>query len=220
MQEKLQDYFSVVFEPELLKEIEKFGVYKVIKENELLIDVGGSITHIPLLLNGAIKIVREDDNGDEIVLYFLERGDTCAISFVNCLNYNKSGDSKLNYSKSKVRGVAEKDSEAIFLPVAKLSEWLEKYQSWRVFVIESYSERLNEMIEAIDTLAFMRMDQRLLKYLQDKVKIMRETTLNATHLQIALDLNTSRVVVSRLLKQLENEGKIKLFRKKIEVLEY
>jgi CRP/FNR family transcriptional regulator len=220
MQEKLQDYFSVVFEPELLKEISKYGTFKVIKENELLIDVGGDITHIPLLLNGAIKIVREDKNGDEIVLYFLERGDTCAISFVNCLNVNKPGKNTLTYSKSKVRGIAEKDSEAVFLPVSKLAEWMEKYQSWRVYVIESYSERLNEMIEAIDTLAFMRMDQRLLKYLQDKVKIMRNPTLKATHLQIALDLNTSRVVVSRLLKQLENEGKIKLFRKKIEVLEY
>lgn len=220
MRDKLQDYFSVVFEPELLEEIAKNGALKVIKENELLIDVGGNITHIPLLLNGAIKIVREDDNGDEIVLYFLERGDTCAISFVNCLNRNESNDRNLTYSKSKVRGIAEKDSEVIFLPVTKLAEWMEKYQSWRVFVIESYSERLNEMIEAIDTLAFMKMDQRLLKYLQDKVKIMRNPILNATHLQIASDLNTSRVVVSRLLKQLENEGKIKLFRKKIEVLTY
>ncbi len=210
MHEKLQEYFSVVFEPELLEEITKYGTLTTIKKNELLIDVGSKITHVPLLLNGAIKIVREDKNGDEIVLYFLERGDTCAISFVNCLNN----------SKSKVRGIAEKNSEAIYLPVKKLEEWMAKYKTWREFVIESYSSRLNEMIEAIDTLAFMKMDQRLLKYLQDKVKIMRDPILNATHLQIALDLNTSRVVVSRLLKQLENEGKIKLFRKKIEVLVY
>lgn len=210
MEAKLQDYYSVIFEPELINEIIKFGKFTNIKKNELLIDVGSKITHVPLLLNGAIKIVREDKNGDEIVLYFLERGDTCAISFVNCLNN----------SKSKVRGIAEKDSEAIFLPVKKLEEWMATFKTWREFVIESYSSRLNEMIEAIDTLAFMKMDQRLLKYLQDKVKIMRDPILSATHLQIALDLNTSRVVVSRLLKQLENEGKIKLFRKKIEVLEY
>ena len=210
MREKLQDYFGVIFEPDLLNEIIKYGNFTVIKKNELLIDVGSRITHVPLLLNGAVKIVREDKNGDEIVLYFLERGDTCAISFVNCLNN----------SKSKVRGIAEKDSEAIFLPVKKLEEWMGTYKTWREFVIDSYSSRLNEMIEAIDTLAFMKMDQRLLKYLSDKVKIMRDTTLNATHHQIALDLNTSRVVVSRLLKQLENEGKIKLFRKKIEVLEF
>ena len=210
MQVKLQDYYSIVFEPELLKEIEKHGTLVTIKKGDLLIDVGSRITQVPLLLNGAVKIVREDDNGDEVVLYFLERGDTCAISFVNCLNK----------SKSKVRGVAEKDSEAIYIPVKKLEEWMATYKTWREFVIESYSSRLDEMIEAIDTLAFMKMDERLFKYLSDKVKIMRDTTLNTTHQQIAIDLNTSRVVVSRLLKQLENLGKIKLHRNKIEVLDF
>ena len=210
MREKLQDYFSIIFEEELLREIEKFGRLVKLKKDDLLIDVGNLIKEVPLLLSGAVKIVREDKKGDEIVLYFLERGDTCAISFVNCLNN----------SKSKVRGVAEKDSEAIYLPVKKLEEWMGKYKSWREFVIESYSSRLDEMIEAIDTLAFMKMDKRLFKYLSDKVKIMRDTTLFTTHHQIALDLNTSRVVVSRLLKQLENEKKIKLYRNKIDVLEF
>jgi CRP/FNR family transcriptional regulator len=210
MRFKLQDYYSIVFEPELLAEIEKYGTLAKLEKDDLLIDVGTKITQVPLLLNGAVKIVREDKNGDEIVLYFLERGDTCAISFVNCLNH----------SKSKVRGIAEKESEAIYIPVKKLEEWMGKYKSWREFVIESYSSRLDEMIEAIDTLAFMKMDKRLFKYLSDKVKIMRDTTLNTTHQEIAIDLNTSRVVVSRLLKQLENDGKIILHRNKIEVLEY
>ena len=210
MHEKLQDYFSVIFEPELLAEIEKNGRLVKLKKGDLLIDVGSVIKEVPLLLEGAIKIVREDKDGDEIVLYFLERGDTCAISFVNCLNN----------AKSKVRGIAEKESEAIYIPVKKLEEWMGKYKSWREFVIESYSSRLDEMIEAIDTLAFMKMDERLFKYLTDKVKIMRNPTLNTTHQEIAIDLNTSRVVVSRLLKQLENDNKIKLHRNKIEVLEY
>lgn len=210
MRFKLQDYFSIIFEPELLAEIEKYGTLAKLEKDDLLIDVGTQIKQVPLLLNGAVKIVREDKNGDEIVLYFLERGDTCAISFVNCLNH----------SKSKVRGIAEKDSEAIYIPVKKLEEWMGKYKSWREFVIESYSSRLDEMIEAIDTLAFMKMDERLFKYLSDKVKIMRNPTLNTTHQEIAIDLNTSRVVVSRLLKQLENDGKIILHRNKIEVLEY
>ena len=210
MRTKLQDYFSVIFERELLNEIIQFGHLVFLKKDDLLIDVGSTITFVPLLLNGAIKIVREDKNGDEIVLYFLERGDTCAISFVNCLNKNKS----------KVRGIAEKDSEVIYVPVKKLEEWMVKYKSWREFVIESYSSRLNEMIEAIDTLAFMKMDERLYKYLTDKVKILRNTTLNTTHQEIAVDLNTSRVVISRLLKQLENQKKITLYRNKIEVLDF
>ncbi|MCD6543749.1 MAG: Crp/Fnr family transcriptional regulator [Flavobacteriaceae bacterium] len=210
MREKLNEFYKVVFEPELIDEIVEVGTYKRIRENELLLDIGDNFNRVPLMLTGAIKISRETVNGDEIVLYFLERGDTCTISF----------GSGLNSSKSKVRGVAEKPSEIIFVPVEKLDEWLVKYATWRSFVIDSYDIRLNEMLEAIDNLAFMKMDQRLYKYLTDKVKIMRSPTLNTTHQEIAIDLNTSRVVVSRLLKQLENEGKIKLYRNRIEVLEY
>lgn len=210
IREKLEEYYSVVFEKELLDEIAQAGTYKKVKENELLLDIGDKFHQIPLILTGAIKISRETKNGDEIVLYFLERGDTCTITF----------GSGLNSSKSKVRGVAEKDSELIFIPVEKLEDWMVKYKSWRNFVIDSYDIRLSEMLEAIDTLAFLKMDQRLYKYLTDKVQIMRSTSLHTTHQEIAVDLNTSRVVVSRLLKQLENEGKIKLYRNKIEVLDF
>ena len=210
IREKLNEYYKVVFEQELIDEIVEVGTYKKIKENELLLDMGDNFNRIPLMLTGAIKISREVNNGDEIVLYFLERGDTCTISF----------GSGLTSSKSKIRGVAEKESEVIFIPVHKLEEWMVKYKTWRSFVIDSYNIRLNEMLEAIDTLAFMKMDQRLYKYLTDKVKIMRDTTLKTTHQEIAIDLNTSRVVVSRLLKQLENQGKIKLFRNKIEVIDF
>ena len=210
IREKLEDYFSVVFEDDLINEIIEVGTYKKVKENELLLDLGDKFDKIPLMLNGAIKISREDEHGDEIVLYFLERGDTCTITF----------GSGLTSSKSKVRGVAEKDSEVVFIPIEKLEEWMVKYKSWRDFVIDSYNIRLSEMMEAIDTLAFMKMDQRLYKHLTDKVKIMRSSTLNTTHQEIAQDLNTSRVVISRLLKQLENEKKIKLYRNKIEVLEF
>lgn len=210
IREKLKDYFSVVFEDDLIDEIIDVGTYKKVKENELLLDLGDKFDKIPLMLNGAIKISREDENGDEIVLYFLERGDTCTITF----------GSGLTSSKSKVRGVAEKESEVVFIPIEKLEEWMVKYKSWRGFVIDSYNIRLSEMLEAIDTLAFMKMDQRLYKHLTDKVKIMRSSTLNTTHQEIAQDLNTSRVVISRLLKQLENEKKIKLYRNKIEVLQF
>ncbi|MDH3322737.1 MAG: Crp/Fnr family transcriptional regulator [Flavobacteriaceae bacterium] len=210
IREKLNEFYQVVFEPELIDEIVEVGTYKKIKENELLLDIGDNFNRIPLMLTGAIKISREVNNGDEIVLYFLERGDTCTVSF----------GSGLSSSKSKIRGVAEKDSEVIFIPVDKLEEWMVKYKSWRSFVIDSYNIRLNEMLEAIDTLAFMKMDQRLYKYLTDKVKIMRSTSLSTTHQEIAIDLNTSRVVVSRLLKQLENQGRIKLYRNKIEVIDF
>ncbi len=210
MREKLNDYYSFIFEDALLDEIEQVGIYKKLRENELLVDIGEQMKGVPLLLDGAIKIVREDKKGEEILLYFLERGDTCANSFASAFANTKCG----------IRAIAEKESEIIFLPKEKLDEWLIKYKSWRNFVIDSYNVRLNEMLETIDTLAFMRMDERLYKYLTDKAQIMRETALNTTHQDIAYDLHTSRVVVSRLLKQLENEGKIRLHRNKIEILEF
>jgi CRP/FNR family transcriptional regulator len=163
------------------------------------------MTHIPLILGGAVKIIREDKNGEEIALYFLEKGDTCAISFINCINR----------TKSMFRGVTEKETEGIFVPVEKIEDWLVKYKSWRHFIIDSYHMRLIEMVESIDSLAFMKLDDRLHKYLLDKVKIMNTNTLIITHQEIADDIHTSRVVVSRLLKLLENDGKIRIRRNRI-----
>lgn len=205
LKEKLNDYYSEIFEEELIQEIIEIGIFRSIENDGLLIDIGDSMTHIPLILNGAIKIIREDKNGDEITLYFLEKGDTCAISFVNCINR----------SKSMFRGVAEKHTEGIFVPVEKVDQWLKKYESWRHFIIDSYHMRLIEMVESIDSLAFMKLDDRLHKFLTDKVKIMKDNVLIITHQEIADDLNTSRVVVSRLLKKLENEGKVKIRRNRI-----
>jgi CRP/FNR family transcriptional regulator len=205
LKEKLNDYYSLVFEKELIDEIVNTGIHRTINSNELLIDIGDKMTHVPLILSGAVKIIREDKNGEEIALYFLEKGDTCAISFINCINR----------TKSMFRGVTEKETEGIFIPVEKIDEWLAKYKSWRHFIIDSYHMRLIEMVESIDSLAFMKLDDRLHKYLTDKVKIMENTTLIITHQEIADDIHTSRVVVSRLLKILEKEGKIKIRRNRI-----
>ena len=205
LKNKLKDYYSLIFEEVLVNEIINVGMHRTIKPNELLIDIGDKMSHVPLILNGAVKIIREDKNGEEIALYFLEKGDTCAISFINCINR----------TKSMFRGITEKETEGIFVPVEKIDEWLIKYKSWRHFIIDSYHMRLIEMVESIDSLAFMKLDDRLHKYLTDKVKIMKDNTLIITHQEIADDINTSRVVVSRLLKVLENEGKIKIRRNRI-----
>ena len=205
LRKKLDEYYSTIFEKELIDEIIENGILRSIDSHELLIDIGDKMTHIPLILSGAVKIIREDEKGDEIALYFLEKGDTCAISFVNCIHK----------TESIFRGVTEKVTESIFVPVNKIDEWLIKYDSWRHFIIDSYHMRLMEMVESIDSLAFMKLDDRLLKYLTDKVKIMQDNVLKITHQEIADDLNTSRVVVSRLLKLLENDGKIKIRRNRI-----
>jgi len=210
LREKLSEYYTTVFEKELIDEIVEIGFIDKLKSGTTMIDIGENMTHIPLILNGAVKIIRQEKEGDELVLYFLEKGDTCAISFINCINRKKS----------IFKGVVENDIEAIFIPVEKIDEWLAKYKSWRYFIIDSYHFRLIEMVESIDGLAFMKMNQRLLKYLTDKAKINQDVNLEITHQEIAQDLNTSRVVVTRLLKQLHNDEKIFSTRNKIKVLDF
>lgn len=210
LKEKLKNYYSDIFEDDLINEIIKVGHFEKIKSGELLVDIGDDMTHIPLILNGVVKIIRKEKEGDEIVLYFLERGDTCAISFVNCINKKKS----------VFKGIVDKDVEALYIPIDIIDEWLIKFQSWRHFIIDSYHFRLIEMVDSIDSLAFLKMNERLLKYLSGKVQINHNIDLEITHQEIANDLNTSRVVVTRLIKQLHDEGKINSTRNHIKVLEF
>lgn len=208
MLEKIKEAYHFIFEEELIKEIAKVGIIKTVKAGEKIIEIGEYVKTMPLLLEGAIKVMREDKDGDELLLYFLERGDTCAMTLSCCLGQ----------TKSEIRAVAERDTTLIMIPIEKMEEWTSKYKSWRNFVFESYHARLTEMLDTIDTIAFLNMDQRLMKYLKDKAKINQHEIVNNTHQEIAYDLHTSRVVISRLLKKLEIEGKIKLQRNNIEVL--
>ncbi len=202
--------YGFIFEPELVIEIAESGKLMDVETGDLIMDIGQNISHMPLLIKGSMKVMREDQEGKELLLYFLERGDTCTMSLSCCIG-NK---------KSEIRAIAEEDTRLVMIPVEKMDEWLQRYKSWRNFIFDSYQIRLNELMETLDSLAFMRMDERLEKYLHDRVKLMGDTTVTHTHQQIANDLNTSRVVVSRLLKQLERQGKIKLGRNKIEVLNF
>jgi len=203
--EKLKDNFSSVFEKDLIDEIIEIGSFQTLKKGETLIDIDDEMTHIPLLVEGVVKIMREDEKGDDIALYYLEKGNTCAISFVNCINRKKS----------MFRGVVTRDAEGVFIPVNMVGDWLKKYETWQHFIIDSYHFRLIEMVESIDRLAFLNLEERLYKYLIDKVNITKDNTLIITHQEIADDINTSRVVISRLLKRLENEGHISIRRNKI-----
>lgn len=205
MLQELKEAYGFLFEEQLIQEIAEVGVLKSAKEGEIILDINDYITSMPLLLEGAIKILREDKDGNELLLYFLERGDTCALTLSCCLGQ----------TRSEIRAVAERDTQYIMIPVGKIEEWTAKYKSWRNFIFESYHSRLTEMLETIDTIAFMNMDERLLRYLQDKAKVNQSEELHITHQQIAYDLNTSRVVISRLLKRLEMEKKILLQRNQI-----
>lgn len=203
-------HFQHQFDDLTINNIAEFGAVKHFKKDDIIIDIGQDLAHIPLLLEGNIKVFREDANGNELLLYVLEMGDTCAMSLTCCMAK----------STSKVRAVADKDSSVIMMPNIKMSEWFHNNESWRNFILESYQIRFNEMLETIDTLAFMKMDQRLYKYLTDHVKLNASEIISKTHQEISEDLNTSRVVISRILKQLENEQKIVLSRNKIKVLDF
>ncbi|WP_104735506.1 Crp/Fnr family transcriptional regulator [Hanstruepera ponticola] len=205
MIQELTHNYSHLFEKELLSEINQVGTFKEVPEGDKLIEIGQYVRSMPLLVSGAVKILREDNDGDELLLYFLEKGDTCAMTLTCCLGQ----------TKSEIRAIAETDAKLIMIPIEKMEEWSAKYKSWRNFVFESYHNRLNELLETIDSIAFLKMDERLLKYLNEKARISNDNIINSTHQEIAYELHSSRVVISRLLKKLENLGKVELHRNHI-----
>lgn len=209
IEQLLKDNYGFILDQEVLDVIAKEGVYKKILRGETLIDVGDYIKSMPLLLSGAIKIVRSNEKGNEVLLYFLEIGETCAMSLDCCLK-NK---------KSEIKAIAETDSELLFVPIEKV-EGLLLNKSWRNFVFESYTTRFKEMLEVIDSLTFNDLNSRLKAYLKDKAIVTRSKVISITHQSIADDLNTSRVVISRLLKKMELSGKIKLGRNQLELIEF
>ena len=204
----IKETYGYLFEEKLIEEIAQVATLKNFDEGDVLIDFGDYIKKMPLLIHGAIKILREDFDEGELLLYFIEKGDTCAMTMACCLGY----------TKSEIRAVAETNGRLVMIPVSKMEEWLGKYKSWRNYVFNSYNNRLKEMLTAIDNLAFMNMDERLLNYLSEKSIVNKTKDIKSTHQEIAFDLHTSRVVVSRLLKALENEGRIRLHRASIELL--
>ncbi|WP_299709379.1 Crp/Fnr family transcriptional regulator [uncultured Tenacibaculum sp.] len=202
MIQDLKKLFGSTLEEELLLEINQVATYKEISEGNKILEIGEYIRSMPLLLSGVIKILRQDHDGDELLLYFLEKGDTCAMTLTCCLGH----------TKSQVRAIAETDVSLVMIPIRKIEEWSGKYKSWRNFMFNSYHNRLNEMLFTIDTIAFLKMDERLLLYLEEKARISEDGIIKNTHQEIAYELHTSRVVVSRLLKKLENLGKLELHR--------
>ncbi|GAA0873404.1 Crp/Fnr family transcriptional regulator [Gangjinia marincola] len=204
---ELKQQFGKQFEPALIEEMNRVGTFMELDEGKDLIRPGQYIKSMPLLLSGSIKILRPDDDGEELLLYHLEKGDTCAMT----LTYG------LETTKSEIHAVTETPVKLLMIPLGKGEEWAGKYKSWRTFVFSSYHERMMEMLESIDNIAFNNMDERLQKFLESKIEVLHSKHIYMTHKEIAADLHTSRVVVSRLLKKMENDGKIKLHRSFIEV---
>lgn len=206
--EVVKEKFPSLNEPELLNEMQKMCTFRNLPAGINFIEIGDKINSMPLLTNGSIKVVREDDEGNELLLYYLNGGETCA-STISCCFVN---------AKSEVRATVLEDISVILVPIKCMDEWLKKYQSWRSFVMLSYRVRFEELLQTIDSIAFMKMDERLEKYLVQRSSELKSKTLLGTHQEIADDLHTSREVISRLLKQLERMGRIALSRNKIEII--
>lgn len=196
------------FEQDLLEEIESAGKIIKVRTGETIFDAGSLVRYIPIVISGAVKVTRPDDEGKELLLYYLTPGDSCAMTFTCCMRQ----------FPSEIKAVAEDDSELLMLPTSVTDDWIVKYPTWKSFALQTIRDRFMEMLRAIDQIAFQNLDERLISYLKDKSKATGNALLNISHEQIANDLATSRVVISRLLKKLENNGKILLYRNQIKIL--
>jgi CRP/FNR family transcriptional regulator len=200
--------FDATFEPALVREMNQFGELKYFKEGDIIMDYGKYIRMMPIVVKGTIKVFRMDDSGKEILLYYLSSNESCSMAYSCCVEVKKS----------EVKAIAEDEVELIAIPHIKLDEWLCKYPSWKNYIMRSFNERFLELLKSIESIAFHKLDERLIDYLKEKKRLSGSSVIKASHYLIADELATSRVVVSRLLKQLENDGKVLLYRNEIKLL--
>ena len=192
-------------EEELYGEIMKNATIKQVKGGDTLLKVGQTIRSTMLLVDGLVKLYREDDEGKEFFIYHLDAGQACSLSMV-CATKQE---------KSEVLAKALTDATILSIPLEYMDQWMSKYKSWYQFVISSYRNRLEEMLRTIDAIAFTKMDQRLEDYIKKQVARLG-TNLKMTHQEIATDLNSSREVISRLLKKMEAKNWVVIHRNSIE----
>ena len=203
----LPDNLKPIFEPELIQAIEKHGKLVKVEAGETILQPGQTVRSMPIIIKGVVKITRVDEEGHEILLYYVNAMESCAMTFTCCMQSKAS----------EIEAVAEQDVEMITIPVDKMDAWMTEYPSWKAFVMQTIQARFDEMLKAIDHIAFQKLDERLVDYLIQKSKVTNSTLINLSHDQIAHELATSRVVVSRLLKKLENDEKVLLYRNQIKL---
>ena len=209
MKELIQKHFPFFKEPELIDAIANVAKEVEVKEGDPIIKIGEFTKSTPLITKGLLKIVRQDDEGHEILLYYLEGGNTCVMTVTCCMKQEKS----------KIKAIAEVDTHLLLIPFHYMDEWMRNYRSWRNFILQTYSARFEEMMATLDSVAFESLDTRLERYLQEKAKALDNPHFHITHQQIAQELNSSREAVSRLLKKMETRGNIKLGRNNITIVD-
>jgi len=200
--------FSSIFESELLAELEKKSMIMQVKAGEIMLNPGQTIRAVPLVLSGIFKVSRINEEGQELLLYYVKEGESCAMTFTCCMMAHAS----------VIRGSAEEDSELLCIRVDLMDEWMMKYRTWKRYVMTTILNRFTEVLRSIDEVAFKKLDDRLVNYLKEKSKATGSPLINLSHQQIADELGTNRVVISRLLKRLELDKKLLLYRNQIRLM--
>ncbi|MBS1948225.1 MAG: Crp/Fnr family transcriptional regulator [Bacteroidetes bacterium] len=197
-----------MFEPALLNEIEEKSMTYTATIGQGLIKMNQPITVVPLMLSGILKVSRENEDGQDLVLYYVKAGESCAMT-LSC---------GIMSQPSQVKGTAEEDLSMLCVPVPIMEEWMQKYPSWKKFVMGTIVNEYIGIIKSVEDITFKKMDERLVNFLKTKSKLSNSSLVNLSHQQIADELGTNRVVISRLLKRMENEKRLLLFRNQIKLL--
>lgn len=194
------------FESELRDVIAEQGILKSVPEGGILIEEDQYIRSFPIVIDGVIRVTRMDLDGNELLLYYLKKSEVCTVSLSCCVDR----------ARSRVRAVAEENATVIALPVELLDSWMSKYQTWKEFVMVSMRHRFDELLNTLDAVAFLKMDERLERFFLDRYRNTKATEFSGSHQDIASSLSTSREVISRLLKQMERKGMIRLSRNRVD----
>ncbi len=196
------------FEPGLIELIEKEAVQRSFNAGDVIMRTGQYIKSTALVLEGRVKIYRENQDGGEFLMYYLLPGQACAVSMICAIQTHTS----------EVMAVAEEDSEVLMIPVHLMDDMMNQYKTWYQFVIQTYRNRFDELLSVVDNIAFRNMDERLEFYLKRYAEKTGKKSMDISHQQIADDLNSSREVISRLLKKMEQRNLVKLHRNMIELI--
>jgi CRP/FNR family transcriptional regulator len=193
---------------DLLDRLLKEGTVRSFAPDSVIIEEHDYIKNVPIVLSGSIKVFKLDEDGKEILLYYIKPGESCVMSFLGAACNGTS----------KIRAVVEEQAEVLILPVHKAIDLIRDNPVWLEFIFQLYNKRFEELLAVVNAVVFQKMDDRLWEFLKTKAKLLQTSELDITHQQVADELGTAREVVSRLLKQLERNNKIILSRNKIKVL--
>jgi CRP/FNR family transcriptional regulator len=199
---------SSPFHTLLKDEVASFSELRKFKADSVILHEDSYIKSIPLVVSGSLKVVRTDANGHEILLYYITAGESCIMSFLG----------GIHDETSKIKAIVEEDAEILLIPVDKASEWVKKFPEWSDFIFKLYHKRFEELLSVVNAIAFQKLDVRLLHLLKQKAELIHSKEIKVTHQQLAEKLGTAREVVSRVAKQMENEGLIHLSRNKITLM--